>query len=40
MKNIAELNELIYAGPKLVCEKFRVPLKTRRETLNLTGKIE
>ena len=27
-KNITELNELIYAGAKLVCEKIRVPLKS------------
>ena len=25
--NIMELNDFIYAGPKLVCEKIRVPLK-------------
>ena len=27
-KNITELNELIYAGAKLVCEKIGVPLKS------------
>ena len=27
MKNITKLNELIYAGAKLVCKKIRVPLK-------------
>ena len=25
MNNITELNELIYAGAKLVCEKIRIP---------------
>ena len=27
-KNITELNELIFAGAKLVCEKVRAPLKS------------
>ena len=27
-KNITELNELIYVGAKLVCEKIGVPLKS------------
>ena len=26
--NITELNDLIYVGAKLVCEKVRIPLKT------------
>ena len=28
MKNIMDLNELIYTGVKLVCEKIGIPLKT------------
>ena len=27
MKNITELNKLMYAGVKLVCDKIGVPLK-------------
>ena len=30
--NIAELNELIYAGAKLVCENIGIPLKKHEET--------
>ena len=29
--NITELNELIYAGAKLVCEKIRIPSKSTKE---------
>ena len=29
--NITELNELIYAGAKLVCEKIRIPSKSMKE---------
>ena len=29
MKNITELNELIFTGAKLVCEQIGVPLKNR-----------
>ena len=29
--NIAELNELIYAGAKLVCHKIGVPLKRTKK---------
>ena len=39
-KKITELNELIYAGAKLVCKKIGVPLKTRTETQNLDGKFD
>ena len=31
--NITELNELIYAGAKLVFEKMRIPSKSRKEKL-------
>ena len=30
-KNITRLNELIYAGAKLVCEKVGIPLKSTNE---------
>ena len=29
--NITKLNELIYAGEKLVCEKIGIPSKARRK---------
>ena len=29
--NITELNELIYAGEKLVCEKTRIPSKNTKK---------
>ena len=32
-KNIPELNELIYAGAKLACEKKGVPLKKHEQKL-------
>ena len=38
MNNIMELNELIYAGAKLVCDKIGVHLRTRTEIQNLNGK--
>ena len=31
MNNITELNELIYAGAKLVCEKIGVPSKSTKK---------
>ena len=31
--NITELNELIYAGAKLVCEKIEIPQKSHEETV-------
>ena len=40
MKDITELNELIYAGAKLVCEKNGVPQKTLTENQKLVGKFE
>ena len=33
-KNITHLNELIYAGAKLVCEKILVPFKSTTKKLN------
>ena len=33
MNNITELNELIYAGAKLVCENIGIPLKKHEETV-------
>ena len=40
-KNITELNELIYAGTKLVCEKIGIPFKRTKINKirmgNLTG---
>ena len=32
-KNITKLDELIYAGAKLVCEKIRVPLKSTNKQI-------
>ena len=29
--NITELNELIYAGAKLACEKIGIPLKSKKK---------
>ena len=34
-KHISELNELIYAGVKLVCDKISVPLKNTNRSSNL-----
>ena len=39
MGNIIELNELIYAGVKLVCDRISVPLKNSKRTQNLDGKF-
>ena len=33
--NITELNDLIYSGARLVCEKIGVPLKTTDSKLKL-----
>ena len=38
--NITELNELIYAGAKLVCEKIRIPLKSMKKNQNQDGKFD
>ena len=43
--NDTELNELIYTGAKLVCEKIRIPSKTRRKKIktrigNSTGNAD
>ena len=36
--NITELNELIYAGAKLICEKIGIPLKsTKKKMKTKTG---
>ena len=34
MNNISELNELIYAGAKLVCEKTGIPSKSTKKNRN------
>ena len=39
MNNMTKLNELIYAGAKLVCEKIGMPSKTRRKNQNQDGKF-
>ena len=31
--NITELNEIIYAGAKLVCEKIRIPSKSTKKKI-------
>ena len=38
--NITELNELIYAGTKLVCEKIGIPLKSKKKKSNQDGKFD
>ena len=38
--NITELNELIYAGAKLVYEKIGIPQKARRNSQNRDGKFD
>ena len=43
--NITELNELIYAGAKLVCENFRIPSKSTKRKIktkrgNSTGNAD
>ena len=38
--NITELNELIYAGAKLVCENIGSPQKTRRNSKTRDGKLD
>ena len=37
--NITELNELIHAGAKLVCDKIGIPQETGTEIQNLNGKL-
>ena len=39
-KNITELNELIYALAKVVCEKIGVPQKARTEIEKLVEKFD
>ena len=38
--NTSELNDLIYAGAKVVCEKLGSPLKVWKECVNQDGKFE
>ena len=38
--NISELNDLIYAGAKLVYEKMGSPQKVRRNSQNQDGKFD
>ena len=38
--NITDLNELIYAGAKLVCENIGIPQKARRNNKNRDGKLD
>ena len=38
--NITELNELIYAVPKLVCEKTGIPSKSMKKNSNKDGKFD
>ena len=38
--NMIELNELIYAGAKLVCEQMRSPQNARRKSQNQDGKFD
>ena len=41
INNITKLNELIYAGEKLVCEKIGIPLKnTKDKYLNLARELK
>ena len=40
INNITELNELIYAGAKLVCEKLGSPQKAQRNSQNRVGKFD
>ena len=37
---ITELNELIYAGAKLVCEKIGIPSKSTKKNQNLDRKFD
>ena len=39
-KNITELNELINAGAKIVCEKIAVPQKNTNRNSNLLGELD
>ena len=38
--NITELNELIYAGAKLVCENIKMPSKSTKKQKNRDGKLD
>ena len=38
--NITELNDIIYAGAKLACEKIGAPIKARRNHQNQDGKFD
>ena len=38
--NITELNELIYAGAKLVCEKIEIPSKSTKKQSLRDGKFD
>ena len=38
--NLTELNELIYAGAKLVCENIGIPPKARRNSENRDAKFD
>ena len=38
--NIIELNELIYTGAKLVCEKIGIPSKSTKKNQNQDGKLD
>ena len=38
--NITELNELIYAGAKLVCENIGIPSKSMKNSQNRDGKFD
>ena len=38
--NITELNELIYAGAKLICEKIGIPKKSTKKSQNQDGKFD
>ena len=37
--SISELNDLIYAGTRLVCEKIRVPLKSTNKQSKLEWEV-
>ena len=37
---ITELNELIYAGAKLVCKKIDIPQKARKKDQNQEGNFD
>ncbi len=39
-KIITELNEIIYAGAKLVCEKTGIPSRSTKKNQNQDGKFD